>query len=684
MAEEFYTVPESPEYNAAAIRKIQDTDPVRASTIVNPVVQQMINNTHAVKKQADQNGQSAAAAAEAAEAADEKATEALEAAHNAAQVADQAGTDASNALTAADAALEAITKLAHTIDAVPTQNGSLTYTGGEQSPNWNSYNPETLTIGGTTKGTNAGNYVATFTPKEGYTWGDGTNTTKEVTWTIGRATIAKAPSQSGSLTYTGESQTPTWNDYNTAQLTIGGETSATNAGSHSATFTPTSNYQWSDSSVTARSVEWQIQRASITTTPVQSGSLTYSGLAQSPSWSNYDSAQLTIGGTTSGTNAGNYNATFTPTSNYQWSDGGIGAKTVIWKIGKAAGSLSLNKSNITLNKSTSSTTITVTRAGDGAISATSNATGVATVSVSGNTVTVTGKAYGSATITVKVAEGTNHTAPANKTCAVQVNLFNATLNSNTWAAIRAASDADEGANYWSVGDTKSITINGQVGNFTFSNLSISPFILGFNHNSSKEGTHRIHWQLGKIGGTMVGLCDNQYNSSVSGAGYFHMNDSNTNVGGWKDSSMRKTLLGNSKTPTSPLANSLMAALPSDLRAVMKSVTKYTDNVGNATGSVAGNVTATTDYLFLLAEFEVFGSRYYANDYERNSQLQYDYYKASNSRVAYKHNATGTAVWWWLRSPHYGNGSGFCIVATGGGGTGNRAYYSAALLPGFAT
>ena len=684
MAEEFYTVPESPEYNAAAIRKIQDTDPVRASTIVNPVVQQMINNTHAVKKQADQNGQSAAAAAEAAEAADEKATEALEAAHNAAQVADQAGTDASNALTAADAALEAITKLAHTIDAVPTQNGSLTYTGGEQSPNWNSYNPETLTIGGTTKGTNAGNYVATFTPKEGYTWGDGTNTTKEVTWTIGRATIAKAPSQSGSLTYTGESQTPTWNDYNTAQLTIGGETSATNAGSHSATFTPTSNYQWSDSSVTARSVEWQIQRASITTTPVQSGSLTYSGLAQSPSWSNYDSAQLTIGGTTSGTNAGNYNATFTPTSNYQWSDGGIGAKTVIWKIGKAAGSLSLNKSNITLNKSTSSTTITVTRAGDGAISAISNATGVATVSVSGNTVTVTGKAYGSATITVKVAEGTNHTAPANKTCAVQVNLFNATLNSNTWAAIRAASDADEGANYWSVGDTKSITINGQVGNFTFSNLSISPFILGFNHNSSKEGTHRIHWQLGKIGGTMVGLCDNQYNSSVNGAGYFHMNDSNTNVGGWKDSSMRKTLLGNSKTPTSPLANSLMAALPSDLRAVMKSVTKYTDNVGNATGSVAGNVTATTDYLFLLAEFEVFGSRYYANDYERNSQLQYDYYKASNSRVAYKHNANGTAVWWWLRSPYYSNYYTFCYVHTGGG-TGNRnAYYSAALLPGFAT
>lgn len=123
--------------------------PVRASTIVNPVVQQMITNTHAVKLQADQNTKAASAAAGAAEDADEKATEALEAARNAAQVAAQAGTDASNALIAADAALEAITKLAHTIDAVPTQNGSLTYTGSAQSPTWNSYNPETPNPGWT-------------------------------------------------------------------------------------------------------------------------------------------------------------------------------------------------------------------------------------------------------------------------------------------------------------------------------------------------------------------------------------------------------------------------------------------------------------------------------------------------------------------------------------------------------
>ena len=137
-----------------------------------------------------------------------------------------------------------------------------------------------------------------------------------------------------------------------------------------------------------------------------------------------------------------------------------------------------------------------------------------------------------------------------------------------------------------------------------------------------------------------------------------MNTSQTNSGGWNASHMRKTVLGNSNTPTSPLANSLMAALPADLRAVMQPVTKYTDNTANGGGNVQTYVTATTDYLFLLAEFEVFGTRSYANSYEQNYQAQYDYYKAGNSRVAYNHSAVSTAVWWWLRSPYYYNDNFF--------------------------
>ena len=404
-------------------------------------------------------------------------------------------------------ALDQVEALTHTISTIPTQNGSLTYTGSPQSPSWNGYDPATLTLGGTTEATDAGTYTATFTPKDDYQWADGTKDPKSVQWSIGRANIASVPTQTGSLTYNGSTQSPTWSGYDTSKMTLGGTTSGTNAGSYAATFTPKANYQWTDGTTAAKEATWTIGRATVSTLPSQSGSLTYTGSAQSPTWANYDTAKLTIGGATSGTNAGTYTATFTPTSNYQWDGGGIGPQSVNWSIGKAAGSLTLNRSSLTLNNASRTGTITVTRPGDGAITASSNKTGIATVSVSGTTVTVTAVAYGSATITVNVAEGTNHTAPSSKTCSVTVNLFNDTLNSNTWAAIKAASDAGDAANVWSVGDTKSIRLNGKVGNFTFSNQSIDAFIVGFNHNSSKEGGQRTHFAIGKISGKLVALCD---------------------------------------------------------------------------------------------------------------------------------------------------------------------------------
>ena len=115
---------------------------------------------------------------------------------------------------------------------------------------------------------------------------------------------------------------------------------------------------------------------------------------------------------------------------------------------------------------------------------------------------------------------------------------------------------------------------------------------------------------------------------------------------------------------------------------MQPVTKYTDNTGNSSNT-SGAVTATTDYLFDLSEFEVFGSRTYANQYEQNSQAQYDYYKAGNSRVAYNHTAVTTAVWWGLRSPSYNHSGNFVIVWTDGNSGNGNAYYSGGLRPGFA-
>lgn len=150
--------------------------------------------------------------------------------------------------------------------------------------------------------------------------------------------------------------------------------------------------------------------------------------------------------------------------------------------------------------------------------------------------------------------------------------------------------------------------------------------------------------------------------------------------------MRKTILGSNSTPTSPTANTLLAALPSDLRAVMKGITKYTDNVANDSGHVSGNVTATTDYLPLLAEFELRGAIGNCNTSEGNSQAQYDYYKAGNSKVKCMHTNTSAngAITWWLRSPYYGNSTHFAYVTGESGAVTSRsASGSSGVAPCFA-
>ena len=285
--------------------------------------------------------------------------------------------------------------------------------------------------------------------------------------------------------------------------------------------------------------------------------------------------------------------------------------------------------------------------------------------VSGYTYSPAGAlATGNTTITVSYSEGG---VTKTDTQTITVTAISNTLNSNSWATIKAVSDAGQGDNYWDVVDTKSITINGQVGNTNFSNLSINVYIIGFNHNSAREGSNRIHFKIGKIGGTQVGLCDSQYGSNTSTSGAF---------------TMRKTVLGSDASPTSPRANTLLAALPADLRAVMKPITKYSDNTGGG-NNTASYVTSTTDYLPLLAEFEIHGARTYANSAEQNYQQQYAYYQAGNSKVHYKHNATGTAAYAWCRSVNATNTYNFCRVNTNGNPNYNNAGYSWAGAPGFA-
>ena len=298
---------------------------------------------------------------------------------------------------------------------IPTVTSNLTYTGDIQSPTITGYDENTMTMEGKINGTNAGTYEITFTPKSGYQWDDGTSETKRISWSIAKAprnarvitsspivintnstevvvkidgiyttpvdpvvsnsqvatvtfigfmqglarikvvkvgpgtctvtvnaaettnylatscsfdvacyATVEVPSQSSALTFMDSAyQTPTWNNYNSAYLTIGGTTEARSAGTYTATFTPIAPYAtWTDGSSDTKNVNWTIERATISTPYlVNTNVFTYTGDAIIPQFIGYNSQKMSRGGTTAAVNVGHYETTFTPYENYQWPGG---------------------------------------------------------------------------------------------------------------------------------------------------------------------------------------------------------------------------------------------------------------------------------------------------------------------------------------------------------------------------
>ena len=335
--------------------------------------------------------------------------------------------------------------------------------------------------------------------------------------------------------------------------------------------------------------------------------------------------------------------------------------------------LTFFSATITVNVE-SGATVTLKKGGTTIATKTSNGTAVFTVTETG-TYTVEATKNGQTT------SGSVNVVSSTTSYALTLSFVSSTLNDNEWSVIKSVSDDGQGENYWSIGDRKEVTLNGTVGHLTLSNYTTYAFIIGFNHNASVEGTNRIHFQFAKTdlsGGTDVALCDSGYPSQVSTTGYFSMNASKTNSGGWKSSQMRTAICG---TNLSSYSGTIIAVIPAALRAVLKSVTKYTDNAGGSS-SAASAVTATTDYFFLLSEYEVFGTISRGNPNESSKQAQYSYYSAGNSKVKYNHIVTSTAVTWWLRSVDINYYFTFVRVRADGTVMATDADYSYGFAPGF--
>ena len=228
------------------------------------------------------------------------------------------------------------------------------------------------------------------------------------------------------------------------------------------------------------------------------------------------------------------------------------------------------------------------------------------------------------------------------------------LENNSPEMIQKVARLGIGANFWSVGDKIGIDVTGEVGTLSLNGIYYA-FILGFNHNSAIEAGNSIHFQFGKTSdGLDIAFADSNYDN-IANEGFI-MNTANIgNVGGWKNSYMRKTI-----------CPAFFNALPEEWKNIISHCTKYSDNVGDGSGAEE-NVTSTLDKIWLLAEYEVRGEcegrgeTSYANSSERNFQKQYDYYANGNSLYKGKHDSVYSDCFWWLRSVCANDIVSFCAV-----------------------
>ena len=217
------------------------------------------------------------------------------------------------------------------------------------------------------------------------------------------------------------------------------------------------------------------------------------------------------------------------------------------------------------------------------------------------------------------------------------------LNSLTWAEIGAIAARGDAPRAFKVGDYKTVEL--------ITGEKIEVVILGFNHDvlSGTDADKTAPITFG-----MRGVLD----------GWYEMNDSNTNRGGWRDSKMRTVYMERFYT-----------LLPADLQALIKPVVKLT-----GTGGGGNDITSTDDKLFLLSDVEVTGDEGNYADGAAEGE-QYDYFKrlaaadtddeddedepTYDREKAIKLRSNGGSYAWWLRSPLVSGTTHFrCVVYDG--------------------
>lgn len=415
------------------------------------------------------------------------------------------------------------------------------------------------------------------------------------------------------------------------------------------------------------------EKIQITTLPSQNGTVVYDGNLQTAVFDNYDEEQLEVGDNT-GTNAGTYTAKFTPKYDYCWSDGSVDAKEVEWSIDKADGFVELSETSVILDKTTTSTTVTVLNA-SGEVEVSSNNTNALTASITDDVITLTSTGQnGDVIVTVTVSETDNYNS-ATENITVKCDFLKiVTWADGTYAEISAMLDAHyagtiDVSDYWSVGDVKSVSLSAMsatgVGE-AHSAQNAEVVILGFEHDDL----------VNPINGKSKAALSLQLKNGLEVVGYIYSAHNSPSYSLWDGS------------PRQIWCNSTFKnALPAELVNLIKTVTKKTWRYAHSSYSGYRTQQTTEEDCFLVSEFEVFGTQGLSTtDYGAVGEdgTQYEYYKTSSNRIKYLGVSGTSANTWWLRSSFvYGSGSSyFRVVSTSGSVNSSLAINAYGVAPGF--
>lgn len=424
--------------------------------------------------------------------------------------------------------------------------------------------------------------------------------------------------------------------------------------------------------------------------PSTSSSLTYNGQPQQPQWINYDSTKMVMGGSTTAVNAGSYVTTFSLKSGYMWSDGTKMSKNITWSIQKAEPTLKLALSQIDLTSYANSEFVTVEYNGDGRLTCSSSNTDYTTAILTNMGLQlIPGLLCGTADIVVTASEGINYLGATTSISVTNKVGKGVNLNDLTWEDISNISSSGNAKNYFNIGDYKFIDVDTTDVQVTMAGIHtpISVFIIGFDHDGA---TNTIDFCCFKanIQNELVdaALCGVRYNELLnSSAVDFCMNIDNTsanestNIQGWGGSLMRTKILGSDSNPNYAPGGSFMAGLPLDMRAVMKPMIIYSDNMGGVNDPSLRS-SSTIDYLPLLSLYETGLSNSSSYD-DTSKQSVYEYYKDGNSRVRYDPIQTdSTAVMWWTRSTYRDSTTSFCSINETGEVEDNKANRALGCAP----